>query len=163
MTSGDCTAIVKSIEARRSLHYAACGLWDETPIPTIESLANVGCPATWTAFLAAPREYTFVERRVPQRAGGTKYAMDQLVNPSTVVVRPSITHDHRTLLAGQIGTISADDAQSMDLYGVFRAAVRKSCSKVHEYWVGPEAELLLDSGGRLAATLKAPSAYDLKR
>ncbi len=99
-------------------------------------------------------------RPVPQRRGGTKYAVDQQANPGTVVIRPGGKYGDSALIAGMVGTVH-HDAQAEMLLKAFSTPLRRDFTRVKSYIVGPEAKKLHDRGLRLTKSLHAPPELDL--
>jgi len=48
-------------------------------------------------------EATPIPRSVPQKRGGVLYAIDQVVNPAPVVVKPGGLFEDSCTIAGQVG------------------------------------------------------------
>lgn len=169
-TKGDLQALLLAIEAQRPLQFVAAGLFDSPSVEGRESLLDEPDIGTLTSgdpnherrFLIADREVSISVREVPQRRGGVKYAVDQQSNPKTVAFVPGGSFGPSFLLAGQVGTISADPS-SINLYESIRSEIRRMFTKIKTAYVGPEAEALLDAGWRLTASSKTPAIYDLKR
>ncbi|HEY5814162.1 MAG TPA: hypothetical protein VIT23_16085 [Terrimicrobiaceae bacterium] len=113
-------------------------------------------------YLIAEQDASIEVRPVPQRDGGQKFAIDQLVNPGTVALRPGGLIEQGGLVAGQKGT-SSDKPASLSLYKLIVDHMRKNFSKVKSYYLGTDASRLLDEGVRLTANPKSPVLYDLRR
>jgi hypothetical protein len=165
-TTGDFVALLDLVHDQLPVSLLVAGLFETAAVHRLHGSADVSAliassdaPVTFLAVGAGDAVHV---REVPQKKGGTRYAVDQLINPRSVVVRPGRRIDERVLLAGQIGTAS-EDPESVRLFSRFGTAVRKHFVKVKAYWVGPEAVRILDAGGRLTATSKAPPEHDLKR
>lgn len=166
-TSADFACTLRAVEEQVGMLFATIGMFESETIRTFDSSTDVieamgQSGACSLAFLAVSKESQFVVRAVPQKRGNARYCVDQLSNPRSVVLRPGGLVEKNTILAGQIGTASPDPG-SLALFSVFGQAVRKHFSKVKSFWVGPQAMRLLDSGGRLTSSMKAPSEFDLAR
>jgi hypothetical protein len=166
-TTGDLVVVVESLDDQSQVSFAVAGLFETADVQRLHSSADISAftavsSDSTASLLAVDAGEAVHVREVAQNKRSPRYGVDQLSNPRSVVVRPGRLIDERILLAGQIGTTSGDPA-SVRLFSAFSKAVRKHFVKVKSYWVGPEAVQLLDSGGRLTATLKAPPEYDLKR
>ena len=166
----DLEALLRQIESERQLQFVETGLFDSPSIEPVNSLLGapnlgylpVGDHNQGPCYLVASREISIYARPVPQRRGGTKYAVDQEQNRKTIAFRPSGAFGDNCLIDGQVGTIS-DDPSSLELFQLFRKEMRRQFSKVNEFYVGKEAGELLDKGWRLTANAKSPALYDLKR
>jgi hypothetical protein len=100
-------------------------------------------------------------RDVRQRAGGVRFAIDQLVNENTVALRPGGRYGNDVLLAGQIGTASTSP-QSRALFKIFTNLVRQRFSKVNAFYLGSEALNALKARARLTIAVQSPPEFDLR-
>jgi hypothetical protein len=151
------------------LVYVRTGLFpEETPkvfssargIPDF-GLSVVGGASREPAYLIANAHSSIHVRPVPQLHGGMLYAVDQSVNPHTVVLRPGGLYAEHCVISGQLGTIS-ETSESTEIYNRIAASIRRAFQKVRSYWLGPEAEKLWRSGFRLTVGVNSPQALDLK-
>lgn len=158
-TDNDLTILVDKVSSLRPLQFAAMGQFAS------------GTPVLWDRFseaVTAPQVLAFdkglaiAARSVPQHAGSTKFAIEQLSNAKTVVIQRGGTVEGSRLLASQIGT-SSNDPASEAIYALFAKEIRRGFEKVKSYYLGSEALRLLDEGVRLSPNAKSPEAYDLKR
>ncbi len=169
-TRTDLEELLRAIEAKRKLRYVEVGLFDEAILVQRESfseipdlgVANRGDANQEPAFLVADRRSMVQVRAVQQRSGGTKFAIDQVSNPHTIAFRPGGTFADAAVIAGQVGTVS-DDAESLGLFKLFAAEIRRRFTKIGSYYVGKDAGALLGAGYRLTASVRAPPLYDLRR
>lgn len=163
----DFLSVLDSVYEQLPLSFAVAGLFKTADVHVFHSPSEISAVIANStkhplSFLAVGAAEAVKVREVPQRKGHSLYAVDQLVNQGSVVLRPGRAIDERILLAGQIGTAS-EAPESLTLFSTISKVTRKHFVKVRSYWVGPEAVRLLDAGGRLIATSKAPPEYDLKR
>ena len=169
-TRCDLLDLLTEVEAGLHVHYCQGGLFDAPRVVEYKhagDIPDLGFTAEdasikGTSFLIARQTTVFILREIRQRTGGTRYAIDQLWNPDTVAFAPGGLFDDRTLMAGTFGTCSSCP-QSLGLLRLFRKAVRRRWSKIRSYFAGPEAEKILDAGGRLTTDVRAPLEYDLRR
>lgn len=169
-TLSDITPILKSMDEIFPANYYRVGLFDEKNTQRYKSaleLPDLGSTpfGDWnytSKFLVMPQEQLLTIREVPQRAGGLKYAIDQALNPISVII--SLGGKHQTkediLVAGKIGTIT-DTLFSLDYFKKFVSQLRKF-KKVGSFYVGKEAEEKLRNGWRLVTDDGRPKEYDLK-
>lgn len=170
-TKEDSVSLLRPIEDGRQLQFVRTGLFDTSELDVTPSLAVApglglapsGNTVLEPTYLVAPRSLPIQVRPVPQRKGGIKYAVDQLVNPKTIAFHPGGVFQEGCLISGEISTAAPDDPDSMELMKLFLKAIRRQFTKVNAYYVGKRAEELLDAGWRLTATVRAPVLYDLKR
>jgi hypothetical protein len=168
-TGEDLRPLFAAIETSLDLQYVECGLFDQECRPFFSSLsglpglgnAKTGDANGEAAYLVSLATAIVKVRIVPQRRGGTKYAVDQLVNPATIVVRPGGQYSDSALIGGMVGTIHKDPT-AKGLYKAFSVKIRKNFTSVRGNWVGAFALRILESGGRLTDSISFPREYDLR-
>jgi hypothetical protein len=166
-TPTDFVSLLRAVQKVQPLKLVQAGLSETSDVRSFNTLEEVH-DAVSTSDGAGPTLLAFEQgasptvREVPQRKGGTRYAIDQLENPGSVTLHPRGAIGGSILLAGQIGTTS-EDLRALKVFKAFSTAVRAQFVKVKSYWVGAEALRLLDGGMRLTATPKSPPEYDLTR
>jgi len=161
---------IQAIERKARLKYALCGLFDVAPRGALSSLLEIETLGTTTApnqslsqsYLVLPTDCDLEVREVPQKTGGTSYAVDQRQNPRSVVFRPGGIFGSGFIIAGNIGTASTDP-DSTKLYREFSTAIRGGFKRFGAYYIGPQAFHLYKEGVRLITmhTDESPE-YDLK-
>ena len=169
-TPSDLLDLLVDVESIRPVHYVEAGLLDtHTPDERLSASEIQGLGRTRTpdtnlghSYLMADIVVPFTVRPIPQRREGTRFAVDQQSNPDSVAVVPGGLFDEQTILAGRIGTCT-DSAVSAALMRAIAAVIRNKWAEIKSYAVGPEAERILDAGGRLTANLRSPQEYDLQR
>jgi hypothetical protein len=158
-TASDLAGLAREVSSQRPLSFVLAGLSSEQ-ITTV--LSNLNNPMPFETYLIFDRDKSVVWRRVPQRDGSDKYAMDQLDNPHTVSLQCGGMLDGIRLIAGQVGTATTHPL-SDEIYSLFAKTIRQKFEKIKSYYVGPEAAQNLDTGVRLTPTATSPSTYDLVR
>jgi hypothetical protein len=169
-TEKDMRSLMQIVEAQFAVTYFCIGVFDDSDIRGLLSMATkrdlgfVEYPdaASAAKYLMLPAEVPVLVREVQQRTGITKYAVDQLNNPQSIVVAPGGKFKDVGIVAGMAGTVTKD-AVSLEIYRFFSKQIRKEFSLIHSFYIGPEALNALDSGIRLAVNLRAPVEYDLAR
>lgn len=167
-TAKDMSKVLRIVEACHALQYAKCGLFDKPDCPVFDKLsslpdfgvAHVGDSNLEPTFLVLPKGAKLHVRTVPQRRGGKKYAVDQLANPGTVVIRPGGMYRDSAVIAGMVGTVHHDE-KAATLMKAFSSSLKGDFTRVKSYIVGPEARKLHDLGVRLTTSLAAPQEFDL--
>ena len=167
-TTEDLRPVLAAIESRYDLQYSECGLFQEEERPIIRSLSSLALLGTAAGgdanreptYLVGHANTAFNIRRVPQRKGGTKFAVDQMDNPGTIVFRPGGEYFDSAVISGLAGTVK-DDLTARDLLNAFSDEIRSRFSAVKDCWVGPAALRNLRKGARLTNAVAAPSEYDL--
>lgn len=172
-TRSDLIPGLQMAESQLNITYVRCdGLRSESDFEQVNSLGeweNLGQNLTGNhmdgfRFLIIPKGYKVKVQRVPQQGGGTRYALDQRLNPESVVFLPGGQYESRpALICGHIGT-TTDSPISVELYKAFVRLVTKGFEKVKGYRLGPEAARLMDRGLRMITIgIGSPGEYDLKR
>jgi hypothetical protein len=160
--------VLLTVGAGHALQYARCGLFDSEDCPVFDellSLPHFGIAQTGDSnfeptYLVLPKGTSVNVRTVPQRRGGTKYAVDQLVNPGTVVIRPGGKYRDVAVIAGMVSTVHRDGTADK-LMKAFSASLKTDFVRVKSYAVGPEAKKLHDLGLRLTKSVQMRQEFDL--
>lgn len=167
-TRQDLLAVLCAVEVGVQLQYVRIGLFENKEANAFLSASKIedlgisryGGNAKDAAYLVMRSDVMSTLREVPQKAGGALYALDQLMNPDSVVLRPGGLFADQTLIGGQVGTASGSE-ESVALYETLGRGLRSACKKVRSYWVGPEARVLWKKGFRLTSGADAPRSMDL--
>jgi hypothetical protein len=164
-TRSDLVPVLEAIEKERDLKYVQFG-WSDTQaatsFPTLTAIPNLGTASHESAincssFLICRKQDAIKPRTVPGR-----YVFDQLLNPETVTFTPGGLWGDGILLYGRFATASTS-VFSLELMKLCGMAVRKRFKKVKAFYVGEEAEQLLDRGRRLTIAAQSPRTLDLSR
>lgn len=158
-THCDLVIVTREVIEICPVDFVSGGLCAE-PKPVV--LADIDDMSAFATYLVVSHGSLVNLRAVVQRAGGQKYAVDQIDNPHSIMLHTGGKLTDQQLIAGQLGTVG-NSKQSDELYALFARLIRKRYEKVKSYYVGPEAAAVLDSGARLSATPKSPLGYDLIR
>jgi hypothetical protein len=124
----------------------------------VKSGDNIHAPAR----LVSEERLSINAKKVSQRRGGIKYAVNQGANPDTIVFRGGGIFEEGCLIAGQVGTANITKT-SLNLYKLFSKEIGRQFVKIKSYHVGKQAGEWLDKGWRLTANSKSPVLYDLVR
>ncbi len=165
----DMQSIIEEMEAAGSNHYFLAGLFDdETPKKYDSLLETPGwgyvANGDWNhnpSYIILPRSEDVKLRVVPQKKGGIKYAVDQLQNPISCVIRPCGIFADNILVGGLMGSISSSDF-STTLIKAFGSLVKAKFKVIGQFYVGDGAKAKLHGGWRLVTNSRSPLAYDLK-
>lgn len=158
-TQSDLAAITREVMAAQPVDFLLSGLFLE---PRLVVLTGIDGLSPFGTYLVANHGASASFRAVPQRSGGTMYAVDQINNSHTLALHTGGMYTGQQLISGQIGTIG-NSKQADDLYSLFSRIIRKRFDKVKSFYIGPESAGLLDNGVRLSVTSKSPQRYDLAR
>jgi hypothetical protein len=160
-TENDLSAVLDAIEAHWKLQYVECGLFDDADRPSYNTFRAIPkfakCPPY---FLLLLQDSACGIRSVPQRRGGVKYAVDQLANPASAVLKPGLQESQSVLIAGSFGTTHSDKTSSL-LARAFITQMKTRFRRVKSYWIGEEALAKLAKGARLTINVNAAAEYDL--
>lgn len=169
-TREDLKQLLLAVESRMPVDYVRMGQ-GETSVAArysrSEEIPNLGrattdSATTSEAFLVVPKNCSVHARRVSGDDGKVRYFFDQLANPATVTFAPGGFWGDDVLLHGRVATAS-DDETSQALMNEFSRTMRKSFRKLKAFWIGPEAEGLLERGTRLTISAQTPRELDLTR
>lgn len=166
----DIEHILRVIEASTDIQYYKTGLFDSKSIPNYNSIfetPNVGFvfSGDWNRidnYLIMKKQTLLNIEEIPQRAGGIKFAVSQLLNLKSVTVKTGGIYQEKdnVIVAGRIATVSEDE-YSNELYKLFTTKIKKEFRKIGTFYVGKKAEEKLKSGWRLVTNEKSPREYDL--
>lgn len=92
--------------------------------------------------------------------GKVTFEIRQSDHPSSIVFAAGGLANPQLLIAGEIATMH-ETAASRELHGLFCKELLRGFTKVKSFDVGPEAMVLLKSGGRLTIDAKARDILDL--
>lgn len=160
MTAKDLLTVVDEVNQHRKLGFVASGLFDQKEHEVLSNLNNFN---PFCAYLFFEQGTPILERIVQQRKGNAKIAIDQILNPSTLVLNfGGLAGDGQRLVSSQIGTATMCES-SNQLFELFSKIIRKKFEAIKSFYVGPEAVCLLEDGVVLAPSKKSPPAYNLKR
>jgi hypothetical protein len=170
-TADDLLLIFSKVEARRNVLYTPTGHIDKAEVasyrhgselPTLRepaaSESAVNCPS----YLITKAEQPIVLRELTPFGGGSCWAVDQLLNLDSAVLSHGGMFEGKLLLHGRVAT-AAKSSVAKSLQRSFESQIRSNFSKIKAFYVGRQAEELLDSGFRLTSAAQSPPEYDLCR
>jgi hypothetical protein len=164
-TKNDLISLLGAVERQRDIKYLVFGR-SKSKTPTefeiVSDLPELG-KATHESSVAS-RQYLVCKKDgiLRPRPVGADYAFDQLINPETVSFNPGGVWKKGILLKGGFGTASGSDF-SLELMKLLRSTIRKHFRKIRGFFVGAEAEQMLDRGDRLTFAEQCPRTMDLTR
>jgi hypothetical protein len=170
-TPDDLLPVLLVVEARQSLAYTLCEHLNEPradrfytarELPTLFQPAPFESSVLGPDYLVTESETGIVLRQLSRYEGKDRWAIDQLTNPDSTVLRHGGLYGDNVLLRGEIRTASKTKVAAR-LQRAFDTAIRKQFVRFGWCYVGRQAEALLDSGYRLTATQQCPSESDLRR
>lgn len=168
-TRSDIYPVLKSAESKLSVEYVECGLFVDDSVTRLPSLSglqslgvsNTGDPNTDATYMVVPSGAKVAIRTVPQRRGGVKFALDQLMNPGSVVLRlGGEVRGSRSILAGSLASVHTD-AGARKVSSVFAEVLAGSFTKVKAFWLGEEAFARWKDGWRLCFKATETTEFDL--
>jgi hypothetical protein len=171
-TSDDLLPVLLGVEARLKVQYTRMGHAASPAIlssfRTARDLPTLFTPAQHESSVAGPMYLITMAdagvspRQITPNHSQTQWAIDQLNNPDSTVLRHGGLYAERILLRGEIRTTSTS-AIASKLQRAFDAAIRRTFVKIKACYVGERAEKLLDSGYRLTVAAQSPIEIDLRR
>jgi hypothetical protein len=168
-TYNDIAEVLRLFEADEHVLYVLTGLFDiDTPqiFETFRAINSLSVSTNGDAnlvpgYLIVRQADQIVVRKVPQKAGGDKFAIDQMLIPDSLYFQSGGMFSDKIIVPGKVGILH-QTATSEGLYRSFEKFMRRNFSKVKSYHVGREAYALWQKGMRLSISLKANPIIDLK-
>lgn len=169
-TKEDLESVFAAVEAKRPLKYVRAGMSDQPTRPELTSgteIPNLGfAPSGFQMlepfWLITDRDTTIDVEVVPQRRGGVRYCVDNRRQPEAVLMWTGGIYQDSCVINGEIRT-GAINPGSMALLNLFVREIRRRFSRIKAFYVGPEAERLLDAGYRLTQDYRYERDRDLTR
>jgi hypothetical protein len=170
-TAADLLPVFEQVETKRILQYTRCGNFDAPEVvsfdsgillPTLHQRLAHESAVAGPSYLISERSTHITARKISLRDGGQHYAIDQLQNPDTTVLLHGGIYKEGVLLYGRVDTASKTKV-ALQLQGAFNRALQYHFKQIRAFWVGPNAERLLDMGWRLTAAEQCPTTTDLRR
>jgi len=166
----DISPILTIVEKTTDLKYYRSGLADNNDVinyMTMFDIPNIGFTTSgdWNridSYLILKKTTPLIIRDVPQRRGGVKFAVDQLLNPKSIEFKlGGIYKDlSNVIVASRVATAS-EDQDSLELFKLFSLKIKKEFKKFGAFYVGKNAEEKLKLGWRLVTNEKLPKEHDL--
>lgn len=169
-TANDLLPVFEYIESKLQVAYTLTGLFADdvqttyangSNLPTLTKFLDVGSAVATPGYLVTEQSSPIRTREVQQNDGSRKYAVDQLLNPDSIVFQHGGLYSAEILLPGRIAKV-LDTPATMKIQRVFSTILGESFTRVKAYWVGQEALVLLQQGARLTASAGSPHEFDLK-
>jgi hypothetical protein len=171
-TNNDLGLILEKIEKEFQIEYAETGLFNKKEIKRYHSflyIPNFGFTkfGDWISldhrYMIVIKDSEIIVRNVPQRNGGTMYAIDPMLNPISIELSTGGIYldKENVLIAGRTGAVS-DNSFANEIYKVLSNRIKKEFKKNEAFYVGKNAEKKLNSGWRLVTNEKLSNLYDLK-
>lgn len=170
-TKKDVLLIMERIENRFEIEYVVAGMFDSGTVTkyfTLKGVSDIGFTnfGSWISldnrFIIVAKNTQINVREVPQRKGGTKFAIDLMHNPFAVELSTGGVYrrKHNILVAGRLAIMN-DDGFSNQVYQAAFTEIKNSFRKINTCYVGGEAEEKLKEGWRLVTNEKSSKEYDL--
>ena len=164
----DLVSMIDAAEAIEALKYVRVGNYTNPEIQALNSALDIpdlgrassGTASTSASYLVCKRDTPVNARPVATAGGASRFPVDQLVNPDSVVFTPAGIWTDEILLHGRLATVS-DTAPAQELMKLFNSVVRKRFTKVRAFYVGPQALTWLQAGKRLTISDQSPREFDL--
>ena len=168
-TKADLIPNLTLMESRKRVKYVRKDFYYSSNIPIYESLLEyrkLGINTTGDhnsddTFFVLDRDVVPYFEKTSLFLVFSRYSMNQLTNPGSIVFRPGGIYRDKYLICGHIGTISNSEI-SMSLFKDFSRTITSGFEKVNSYRVGKNALDLLRNGMRLITMgVDEPEEYDL--
>jgi len=168
-THDDLVTVIKEIEKQNKIKYYRAGLLDKKDLTEYSTLlsnelgiANSGDNNLCNSYIVLDAIQNLQLREVPQRKGGVKFAVDQMMNKNSIYFRPcGKLQESQAIVEGKVGTIS-DDKSSIQLFNCFTKEFKSSFVKIKGILIGKVAYDHYKDGWRLTQNIQSPKEYDLR-
>ena len=168
-TYDDIAEVLEQFELEQPVTYVLTGLFDHDNLNSFETFRAINSLAIsadgdsnhMPGYLINNRSKRIAVRRVPQKTGGQKFAIDQCLNQDALYFQSSGIFGKEIIVPGRVGIVS-ETSDSKKLYGAMSRLIMRSFRKVASYRVGPGAVRLMETGTRLGLSLNASRDLDLK-
>lgn len=168
-TFKDLETILEQFEAQERVTYVRTGLFDsDIPIfvGTFRAINDLSVSTDGDAnhipgYLVVANRDQVTARKVPQRGGGDKFAIDQSQVPDSLYFQSGGVYPGKIIVPGRIGIVHLTSV-SKRLYDSFAKLLVRHFTKIKSYYVGQEALDLWQNGMRLSLSLKASKDIDLR-
>ena len=170
-TANDLLPIFASVESKRPLRYTRSEHVTESMVrsfesgahlPTLRAPSKYSSASTSPAYLVMAADNEVVLRELAPSEGRVRWSIDQLANPDSTMLWHGGMYGKSILLYGRVATTSKTRV-ALSLQRAFESAIKKQFVRVKAFYVGAQAEELLDRGFRLTISAESPNDYDLKR
>jgi hypothetical protein len=167
-TREDLEPVIRAIEDTATFRYARTGLHTSSIYPEYLSALDIPSLGRATgdqammceAYLVVRKSERIAIREIPQNCGGMRYAVDQLVNPRSIVFQSGGVRDGRVVICSRVSTTGqSEEAKAM--FRLFAGRLKKSFEKRQAFYVGPSVMRLKEEGFRLTMAVQSPKEYDL--
>lgn len=168
-TRDDLLPVLEKVESKHSVAYTLMGSFESAQLTTVSfgaAIRTLGSPAPHPnavagyRYLVTPSEVQVVIREVPQRTGGIRHLVDQLVNPISIEFTHGGFYAPDILLYGRVATCS-NHPVAAKLFRAFASAVAKNFTRIRAFHVGPNAVDSFRRGCRLTISVNSPRDSDL--
>jgi hypothetical protein len=101
-------------------------------------------------------------REIKLRTGQIHYAIDQLVNPNSVILRPCGLFNGNVMIFGEIGTVHKTKI-SNEICNSISILIKKYSIKIQTFYLGQNAMELFTKGIRFTGNVKSQENYNLRK
>ncbi|SEN75723.1 hypothetical protein SAMN05216436_12145 [bacterium A37T11] len=170
-TRSDITIVMEKIELEFEIEYIEMGIFDTIEhfrYSSIKDISSIGTTnyGNWISldnrFMIVNKNMNVNFREVIQQKGGTRYAVDPMLNLKSVELSTGGIYAKKNdvLIAGRLATVNDNDF-STPLYKAILAVIKKESKKVNTVFIGHEAEKKWKDGWRLVTSETSASVYDI--
>lgn len=161
-TRKDLQEVLCDVESTIPIRYYLEALYETSRIPSLSTLIGPELGS-----VTDERKNYFVLGKeskigITYLTAHQKYEIDYGKNMASIQFRPSGVFSEGLMLCGELSEPTRDP-ESIELFNVFRNAIKKRFSLVNSVYLGKEAEKLFDNGWKVARSARAPSFTHLKR
>jgi hypothetical protein len=159
-TKRDLFELVNFLDSSFNIKYAEAGLLNNKVncISSLHSAIELHLMeyGDWNfnkRYIVLPRDVDLQIREIQQRAGGVKYAVDQMKNNDSIVIFLGGKYNEEAIIASKIGTISQTEFATNMMKNL--SAYFKKYKKVEEFFICSEALKAAEEGLRLSTDIQS--------
>jgi hypothetical protein len=170
-TAADLLQGLERLESEHNLTYVESGSFNTSKVKTFNhgiELPSLGIATHQSGtqckrFLVMKTETPLTIRPIKLNSGDTNFAVDQFVNPDSVILQPGGLYNNSAFILGSI-TSTCNSEAAKKLLKKSSAEVTRGFKKIKSFWIGPEAYQLFQDGVRFITTsVDSPREYDLSK
>jgi hypothetical protein len=164
LTRPDLEAVIGVVERSLAIPYLPIGVFAaETVLRPLDSALEIPRLGEATGTGSSSCQTFLVALRGSEVGALTKDGrlfVDQRANPDSITLTPAGLHASGVMLCGRVATVH-DGPVAKQLMNAFRSALRRHCTKIRAFYVGPDAEQRWRAGTRLTVGVNASPDIDL--
>jgi len=167
----DLVNLFRIAESKIELQYCKCGNFEspagEFVAESMLEYEKLGYCETGShignQFLVCHKDTKVSIRQFKLKTGKTQYAIDQAVNPYSIILDLHGIHQETAIIVSEAGTLHYGNEKAKELFTLFRNSFRRIAeTTIAGCIIGKKAYLQKDLLRFVTIDIKSPAEYDLK-